>query len=579
MKKHIIILLLLTVSVLTGCYELDRAPFDKPSSSTFWKTEDQCKQGIMGIYAGFKGSDLYGRMFMIDVNSDVAAGYDQYEVLQLGTATPLTGFLNGKWQNGYNVIWRANVALQNIPKAEIDVKKRDQMIGEAKFLRAAIYFHLLDYFGPLPIYDETTNLETEYDKLMKPRSKEEEVRKFILKDLSDALASGIPVKWDAENYGRITQGAIYALRGKVNLHNKDYKAAITDFEEVVKPTYGYKLNDSYAELFNLVGHASSEMIFSIINLGGVGFNYGMPLCFYAGTRASYGSCWNNTVPSVTLADMYENTDGTKFNWDDLFPGYTNKDNKVKNSVWYVTISSDGKNIIKEPAEKDIIVDMYSKRDPRMMATVIAPYTDYLGWSANKAANMKFVLAKDEKGSIKVLAPGNGYVHNNKGGWETYFWRKFVPEADWGGAITNREHTPVNFPVIRLADVYLMLAEAYNEEGRYDDAVEYINKVRARKSVNMPLINSGPAHLAASGRDQIFDRIFHERAVELAGEGIRDSDLRRWKISHKILNRDELGITGKKMFSRVFKEGRDYLWPVPATEIEMNELLKPQNPGW
>lgn len=579
MKRHIIILLLLTASVLTGCYDLDRAPFDKPSSSTFWKTEDQCKQGIMGIYAGFKGTDLYGKMFMIDVNSDVAAGYDQYEVLQLGTATPRTGFLNGKWQNGYNVIWRANVALQNLPKAEIDVAKRDQMIGEAKFLRASIYFHLLDYFGPLPIYDETTNLETEFDKLMKPRASVEEVRAFILKDLTDAIGSGLPIKWGADDYGRVTLGAVYALRGKVNLYNKNFKDAIQDFEEVIKPTYGYKLNDSYAELFNLTGHTSSEMIFSIINLGGIGFNYGMPLCFYAGTRASYGSCWNNTIPSVTLADMYENTDGSPFNWEDVFPGYTNSDNKVKDKVWYVTIDKDGKKILGEPAEKAKILDMYSKRDPRMMATIIAPYTDYLGWSANAPANMKFVFAKGEDGKIKVLAPGNGYVHNNKGGWESYFWRKFVPEADWNGAITNREHTPVNFPIIRLADVYLMLAEAYNEDARPTDAVDFINKVRARKSVNMPLINSGPAYLAATTKEQIFDRIFRERAFELAGEGIRDSDLRRWRISDKILNRDEVGITGKKMFTRKFNPERDYLWPIPATEIEMNEALAPNNPGW
>ncbi|MEG1648496.1 MAG: RagB/SusD family nutrient uptake outer membrane protein [Rikenellaceae bacterium] len=579
MKKQIIILMLLTATIFTGCYDLDRAPFDKPSSSTFWKTEDQCKQGVMGIYAGLKGGDLYGKMFLIDINSDVAAGYDNYEVLQLGTATPRTGFLNGKWQNGYNVIWRANVALQNLPKAEIDPVKRDQMIGETKFLRACVYFHLLDYFGPLPIYDETINLETELDKLTKPRSTIEDVRKFILKDLSDALAANLPEAWDKDNYGRVTKGAVYALRGKVNLYDKKFKEAIADFEEILKPAYGYKLNDSYANLFTPTGHASKEAIFSIINLGGIGFDYGMPLCFFAGTRASYGSCWNNTVPSTTLADMYENTDGTPFDWDKVIPGYTNKDNKVKERVWHVTIDKDLKKILKEPAEADIIRDMYTKRDPRMMATVIAPYTDYLGWESNAPKMMKLVFAKDEAGKIKVLGPKNGFVHNNKGGWQTYFWRKFVPEGDWNGAITNRAHTPVNFPIIRLADVYLLLAEAYNEVGRSTDAVDYINKVRARVSVNMPAINSGPAWLAATTKDQIFQRIFHERAVELAGEGIRDSDLRRWRISDKILNREELGVTGKRMFTRKFNPERDYLWPIPATEIEMNDALAPNNPGW
>lgn len=73
-------------------------------------------------------------------------------------------------------------------------------------------------------------------------------------------------------------------------------------------------------------------------------------------------------------------------------------------------------------------------------------------------------------------------YNNRGGWETYFWRKYVPEGDWDGAITDRSHTPVNFPIIRLADVYLMLAEAYNEQGNSTKAVEYINKVRERAGI-------------------------------------------------------------------------------------------------
>ena len=77
---------------------------------------------------------------------------------------------------------------------------------------------------------------------------------------------------------------------------------------------------------------------------------------------------------------------------------------------------------------------------------------------------------------------------------------------------------------------------------------------------------------------LFQRIFRERAYELAGEGIRDSDLRRWKLSHTLLNREEYGITGKRLLTRVFRENRDYLWPIPATEIEINGSLE-QNPNW
>ena len=77
---------------------------------------------------------------------------------------------------------------------------------------------------------------------------------------------------------------------------------------------------------------------------------------------------------------------------------------------------------------------------------------------------------------------------------------------------------------------------------------------------------------------MFQRIFRERAYELAGEGIRDSDLRRGKLTHTLLNREEYDIIGKRLLTRVFRENRDYLWPIPATEIEINGSLE-QNPNW
>ena len=68
MKKYIMPFLAALLA-LTSCYDLDRAPYDQLSSSTFWQTEDQCKSGLMGVYASLKNTDLYGKMFMIDVNS------------------------------------------------------------------------------------------------------------------------------------------------------------------------------------------------------------------------------------------------------------------------------------------------------------------------------------------------------------------------------------------------------------------------------------------------------------------------------------------------------------------------------
>lgn len=116
-------------------------------------------------------------------------------------------------------------------------------------------------------------------------------------------------------------------------------------------------------------------------------------------------------------------------------------------------------------------------------------------------------------------------------------------------------------------------------GDIHEAIRYINQVRQRPSTNLPAINSGPAWLKATTKQEVFARINQERAVELVGEGLRFSDLRRWKIAEEVLNnRQEFQFTGgNPLFTRKF-ESKDYLWPIPATEIEMNPALD-QNPGW
>ena len=146
----------------------------------------------------------------------------------------------------------------------------------------------------------------------------------------------------------------------------------------------------------------------------------------------------------------------------------------------------------------------------------------------------------------------------------------------GGACNNREDTPINFPLIRYADVLLMLAECYNQTDQQTKAVDLINQVRAR--VDMPGLNSGPSYLQATTKEQVFERIRHERAVELAGEGLSFSDMKRWGLLETLAG-EVKGFTGQFYYNRVV-QSRDYLWPIPNNEIQKNPSLKEdQNPGW
>ena len=579
MKKIIIYLatMLLAAMTFTGCYDLETYPGDKVNEGTFYKTGDHAHQGLMGIYCMLRLNEAYGYQFCFDHLGDIAYGYNYY-MMFLATYTDRDGTIQAHWQTFYDGIHRVNTFIRSVKgmRGIITDEQINEYVAEAKFLRAMFYFSLTDLFGGVPYYDESTNVNEEFMNLKQPRSSLEEVRAHILEDLDEAIKY-LPVEHAASEYGRATKGAAYALRGKVHLYDKEWQSAINDFEEIVynkSNNYGYALDDDYARVFKLYNGAKSpETVFSIQNKSGVGTEYGMQIQALMGCRGAYGSCWNNTVPSTQLVDMYEFKDGRPFNWDEIFPGYNAMTPEQRKELLSVEMDGSGTIVGLREADTAKILSAYTCRDPRLMATVIVPYSHYMG-NIGRTTNVDLIFALDHN----LAGNANGGTIQNNAGWVSYLYRKFVTEGDQGGAISNRLHTPFAFPLIRFADVLLMLSEAYNEAGQLDKAVTEFNKVRAR--VGMPGLNSGPAWMVVSNKEQMAERIRKERAVEFAGEGLRFSDLRSWgyEIAHKTLNNvDAVNIYGEPIYTHLFTE-RDMLWPIPGVERERNKELT-QNPGW
>lgn len=579
MKKIIIYLatMLLAAMTFTGCYDLETYPGDKVNEGTFYKTGDHAHQGLMGIYGMLRLNEAYGYQFCFDHLGDIAYGYNYY-MMFLATYTDRDGTIQAHWQTFYDGIHRVNTFIRSVKgmRGIITDEQINEYVAEAKFLRAMFYFSLTDLFGGVPYYDESTNVNEEFMNLKQPRSSLEEVRAHILEDLDEAIKY-LPVEHAASEYGRATKGAAYALRGKVHLYDKEWQSAINDFEEIVynkSNNYGYALDDDYARVFKLYNGAKSpETVFSIQNKSGVGTEYGMQIQALMGCRGAYGSCWNNTVPSTQLVDMYEFKDGRPFNWDEIFPGYNAMTPEQRKELLSVEMDGSGTIVGLREADTAKILSAYTCRDPRLMATVIVPYSHYMG-NIGRTTNVDLIFALDHN----LAGNANGGTIQNNAGWVSYLYRKFVTEGDQGGAISNRLHTPFAFPLIRFADVLLMLSEAYNEAGQLDKAVTEFNKVRAR--VGMPGLNSGPAWMVVSNKEQMAERIRKERAVEFAEEGLRFSDLRRWgyEIAHKTLNNvDAVNIYGEPIYTHLFTE-RDMLWPIPGVERERNKELT-QNPGW
>lgn len=578
MKKYkLFITLAASLFLTSSCYDLDVYPEDQLSSGTFFQTQDHADQIMMGVYSQMQSDDIFGRQFGLDCLGGIGSGYDpaSYAVIGRGTYNSTSGLVTGKFKNLYEGIARANILLQNVDRCDMSDELKLRYKAEARFMRALYYFTLMDFFGPVPVYDESTIVAEDFMNMLEPRKSLEEVRKFIIDDLDNA-DTYLPTEWDASNAGRATKAAAMSLKGKVLLYAKEYEAAKECFEAVVtnkEGKYGEKeLYPDYAGLFKPGGDESSEMIFAIQNIGGVGQDFGMPTTFYMGSRASYGSCWNNVMASIDFVDSYECKDGKPFDWNDYFEGY-NENIDIRKEVLYAKLDN-SKKVVTYPASREKLLEMYENRDPRMKASIILPYTHYAGWVKNAPKDTEFILLEKQGDAHE----NNGFIRVNQN-YQLYLWRKFVAEGNMDGAINNRTDTPINFPIIRLADVYLMLAECYNqmENGDQEKAVYYINKVRNRASVNMPEINNGKPWMEARTKEEVFARIRHERAVELAAEGWSFSDMRRWGLLEEVAGPVK-DIVNKKLYDRVVNE-RDYLWPIPQDEIDKNPNLRPNNPGW
>ena len=576
--KKLFLNLFASLLLFSGCESLDYIPGNQMSEQNFWLTEDHARQAAVGMYAAMRADWCFGMEFTFDMCSDIADGTTPWADISRGAsfASNSSGVQN-HWQYLYELVHRANTVIRNVKNMPINSETINRVTGEAKFLRAMAYFRMLNCWGGVPYYDESCDINEQFSNLSAPRSSAEEIREHVLADLSDAIEL-LPVKWESSDLGRATKGAAYALRGKVYLYSSQWEKAKNDFEKIVydKSTqYGYSLHPDYNDLFRLYnGRHSDEMIFSIQSIDGNTSGYALNIVGYFGNKSTLRLIASNCiVPSVKLVDMYENLDGTPFDWDTLFPGYSDGGSELRRKYMCVAIDQ-GSTRVTDTLDCDTlkVADAYRNRDPRLSLNVITPYSHYLGTDAgSNPMDKQFVLADPSKGGSPMEAMA--FIRNSEG-WNSYFWRKWIPTGNLDGYWGEYNRTPYEFPLIRLGDVILMLAEAYNELGMIDKAVVELNKIRSR--VGMPLLNNGDTWLAVNGKEKMSERIRRERAFELAGEGQRYWDLRRWGLLEQSVC-DARDIFGDLMYTRSYQP-RHELWPIPLVEMERNRNLT-QNPGW
>lgn len=436
------------------------------------------------------------------------------------------------WSPDYSFIRDCNVFFQNIGAVPGDAAMKKRLTGEMKFIRAWCYFNLISRYGGVPLVTKVYSLTDA--NVLSPRNSYQECMTFVIQELNDAAAL-LPDSYSGSDLGRVTSGAALTLKSRALLYaasplnnvsndNTKWQAAADAAKAVIdKGTYKLYSGADYKQLF--LEKFNSEVI----------------LCY--GMNSTY---WDSMLDVMIAPNGYHG-------WSVYAPSQNLVDDfEMKN----------GK-MISDPASGYDPANPYQNRDPRFNAAILYNGTSFRGRPVEYF-----------KGG---LDSPQSQVENWNASLTGYNWRKYADETHDMAATGSNQ----NWIIFRLAEVYLNYAEAEYELGNMDLATTYLNLVRSRSSVNMPLVTASSTALR--------DAIRHEREIEFCFEGLRFYDVRRWKIANITDNKPLMAVNISKnpdgsftynyfaLQQRKFIDA-NYLFPVPRYEIQKNNLLT-QNPGY
>jgi hypothetical protein len=567
--KKILVLFTFGFIVLASCKRnvLDIDPQNAISENSVWQDESLIKAYHNELYNAIPHGfyiHMYSKFSDEAYNSAPCCGADLFK---LNTYNPdnIAGANNGDqwggymyyWNQGYTYLRKVNVFLDKMAApGALDFTDKKRLIAEAKFIRAFIYFNLLERFGGVPIITQAYE-RTDIGSVTFKRNTIDECVAFIQTNIDEALPD-LPAKYASTeaNYGRATKDASYALASRLWLYAasplfntsndkaKWQKAAAAAAVFTENNDRGFSLYPNYRNLFNQnSGAPQSEYIFTR-NFTTSTFQQA-PANNLGRRYGAYGGWWASNGPSQNLVDDYDMVNGQPaFLW--------NGNTKTIN-----------------PASGYDPNHPYWNRDPRFEASILHDSSVFQGtalemWVSTTGTQFGYDSWKQSSDNPR----------------SSYWLRKFMPESQ---PISFSERYTIPWPHFRLAEIYLNYAEAKFELGDEAKCREYINKVRAR--VSLPAI---PASVTGEALRQ---RLYNERRIELAFESHRFFDVRRWKIANVTENRPIYGMdvfkdmnTGVKTYSPVlllqknpYQEKLNFL-PIETAEIRRNPDLT-QSPGY
>lgn len=534
--KHIHFgLILVAVSIISSsCSKfLDTAPTDTFSPEFYYNTEAQLNTSLIGVYDPLSTDELYGNFILVSLDACTDESFYARNNITTGPRVYNYDFsdvdIRNYWAVLYQGIERANMLIANIQKPKMDENKRQAILGQALFLRGYYHFMLVKDFGDVPLKITPTS---SVDQVNYPRSAAKEVYAQVIKDMTEA-ESMLPSATSIGTGSRVSKTVAQGILARVCLYAAGFPVLdATKYAEALK--WASKVvasgEHSLAQTFNPI---ITNSAYSQIFINHVQDKYDVKESMW---EAEFSG---NLSDAYLEAGRVGNTNGIQ---------YTPSDNGSDTGYCYGFISATQR-----------LFNLYNSADLRR-DWAIAPYN-----------HVAATGARNYFSSTQIY-------NRNNGKWRRSY-ETLTPK--------NKNWTPTNFPLLRYADVLLMLAEAENQvNGPTAIAYDAINMVR-RRGYGVPVnIASSVADLPTGLSKQQFQQwIQDERSRELCFEAMRRNDLIRWGIFVTTMNSigAEIVATAPANFKYAGLGGnnvtsRHLYFPIPAAEMAVNKAMI-QNPGW
>lgn len=572
-----------SVMTLYSC-SIDRTSLNGPSTGTFPANAKEAEMGLFGAYQSLSQLDASSTPIWHVMDNITDIGY-----ARPGTnyTSPITSAITTDnalavkpWQYHYRTIARCHTVLDNLERLKKSMTEQayKQLDAELRFIRAYCYSQLIELYGDVPLLKHSVDLTN----ANVPQAPKQEIEQFLLDELT-AIADNLPVS--QAQYGRVraSRVAAYMLKARVALYAKKFQEAtqaansaltlsagvhdLTPFNNTIEFA-GKDHSVGEPNISNIFGHEgfknSKEWIWvAEYNMSVPGNTHNQQ--YYSASRLGKGVCYWG--PTQDLINTFQAKDGLPITESPLYD-----------------------------ASKP-----FENRDPRLDMYCVRPNARFVGYQFEP--NKSFSTVRNywpviNGQSSTPSSVANADATNAFRSFSGYLWRKPVDIADFASTSVSGV-SDLNVGIFRFAELLLIYAEAKIEANEIDNTVyEAINRVRRR--AHMPDLPEGLTQA------QLRKALRYERKVELANDGLRWYDLRRWGIAKTVmngyiyLNRDAKPWTKQvligfddnytpiynhaeaiKYFTTqevVFRENKDERWPIPKSELDANNKLVP-NPGY